>query len=461
MARSRKRGSRKRLFWLLFLLLFALLFRFNPYLAGVLPGGGRWRDDPTPDARQPGVLEILVVRHDDRRPVPGVTLRVAGLDGQQREAVSDEYGRARFEGLAATPHRIDADSDARSGAGVDAGRASAWSDPGRAITMELAPRRQRTGQVRDEQGNPQPGTVHLLDADARILATDRTDADGRFTLPYDERAVAVCAWPDRGPPGAALSGDVLVGEAREAHGRLPAPGPDAVDVIARMPDSTEDRLVPLRLRWRVDPAGAYRGLLPLGADAWVIHDGAPLPLGEAPPPDAKTTLHGRVVDGAEAPLPGVTVRARPLRHGMPVAPFPADRNTVTRPDGTFAFEEMNPGSYALTLTAPGKARMVVQEVSTRAPPTTIVMHAGFRIRGRVLNGEGKPLRGVDVFALGTPDPDARYPESHGRTTDDGRFVLDRIGGEYARVRVQMRGYQPITMMKVARNGNVTVKLRRR
>ena len=69
MARTRRK---RRLFALLVILLFLLLFRLNPFLAGVLPGGGRWQDDPRPDAHRQGVLEVLIFRAEDRQPVQNV-----------------------------------------------------------------------------------------------------------------------------------------------------------------------------------------------------------------------------------------------------------------------------------------------------------------------------------------------------------------------------------------------------
>ena len=67
-AQSPKRRRRRSLFALLVLLLFFLLFKLNPFLAGVLPGGGRWESDPKPDPIQQGMIQILVVRGPQKFP---------------------------------------------------------------------------------------------------------------------------------------------------------------------------------------------------------------------------------------------------------------------------------------------------------------------------------------------------------------------------------------------------------
>jgi len=452
MPRSHKRRRRRSLLGLLVLLLFFLLFKLNPFLAGVLPGGGRWESDPKPDPIQQGMIQILVVRGPQKSPVEGATVHLASLEGERQSTKSDTDGKARFEGLAAQPYRIDAEGNGDI--------ASAWSEPGRSVTMRMRSPPMRRGMVRGKGGTPAAGTAFLLDRDAHVLASDQVARDGRYTLPADDRGHAVCFWPDYlGAPGATFKGDIIVGDGELVRGRLVVEGiPKTFEVFALIPDRTEDRLVPLRALWDAHPDGSYEGLLPIGARAWIVHEGVPYPVGVTATSAARGVIEGGVTDIAKRPLEGVTVYARPLREGLPIEPFPLAA-TATGSDGKFRFDPIGEGSYSLELNAPGRARMVIHQASTGSPPITIVMTRGFRIRGRVIDPDGRPLHGVDIFALATPDPTARFPEAHTRTATDGRFVLDRIGGDYARLRVHMADYHDVTMLRVGRNGNVTIRLK--
>ncbi len=449
MARTRRK---RRLFALLVILLFLLLFRLNPFLAGVLPGGGRWQDDPTPDAHLQGVLEVLVFRSEDRQPVQGVTLQVTDPDSGSQSATSDKEGRARIEGLSARPHRIDAQGAS--------GIASAWSVPGERIQMSLRPRPRRRGQVLDQQGHPQPATVRLLDAEARVLASARTDKRGRYDLPDHDDAVAVCATPDRGAPGAAARGDIAIEEGVERSGRLPMAGPETVEIFAMVPDTVEDRLVPLRVVWSVARDGTFRGRLPREARAFILQDGHPIALDSRGAQAPVGHLVGRVIDAREQPVEGARIEARPLREGMPVVPFPDLWQATSDAQGHFRSIPLPMGHYALIVSAAGFARIRLPEVATDMADLRITLRRGYRVRGLVLDERGDPVGAALVVGLGTPDPYARFPAAHARTTDDGQFVLDRLGGDFARVQVKKPGYRTTTMMRFARNGNVTVTLRR-
>ena len=438
------------------ILLFLLMFRLNPFLAGVLPGGGRWQDDPRPDSHHQGVLEVFVVQATNRKPVRGVTILVtdpADRSNPSNRATSDARGQARIEGLPARPHRIDAQTSD--------GIASAWGEPGRRIVMALSPRPRRRGRVHDGRGAARPATVMLLDADARVLAETRTDADGNYDLPDHANATGVCARPDRGAPGAAAKGDILIEEGDERMVHLDAPSPAEVDVFAVVPDTTEDRLVPLRTKWQVDANGSHRGRLPAEARAWIVYEGEPMAIDGHHSATSLGRLYGIVEDAAGHAIANARAEARPLREGLPVIPFPRLWRAATDAHGRFITPPVPEGHYALTVSAAGFARVVIANVRTQMLDLRVMLPAGYRIGGRVLDEAGDPVAGAQVTAFGTPDPQAIFPAAKARTTDDGRFFLDRLGGEFARVQIKKRGYRPTTMMRVARNGNATIILRPR
>jgi hypothetical protein len=443
-----RRRPRRRLLALLALLLLLLLFKLNPFLAGVLPGGGRWHDEPEPAVR-PGALEIVVVDPGDRVPVAGATIRLAGLDGREQQRRTDAGGVARFAGLAAEPIRVEAEGPG--------GFATAWSKPGTRVELALAPRPRRTGRVRDGDDRAVAAEVHLLDRDARILASARTGADGRYELPDDPRAVAVCAWPDQGAPASSADGDIVVGDGVRHTGEATDPGAATMEVFALVPDSTADRVVPLRVSWTVSDDGTYEGLLPRDAQAYAFYGSYAVPLGEAHDIAMMQLGQGRIVDERGEPIAGVRIAARALSRGMPVAPNPFAIERVTDAQGAFDLGWGPNTRYELELSAPGRARLLV---ALPREPDAITLPAGFRVGGRVLDVAGHPVAGAHVDALPTPDPDGRFLAARTRTTDDGRFYADGLGGEYARVRVGKRGFVDATMDRVPPDGFVTLVLRR-
>jgi hypothetical protein len=433
---------------LLAILLFLLLFKLNPFLAGVLPGGGRWKEKPEAAIRR-GAIEILVVRHSDRRPVQGATIHLAGTRGKEQVRKTNEKGHAHFKGLAAEPVRIEADGQG--------GFATAWSKPGRRIEMELAPKPLRTGQVKDEAGQPAPGTVHLLDKDARILATAPTDADGRYELPDDPQSVAVCAWPKRGAPASSSFGDIVVGQGVQHTGESMEQGIKQLEVYALVPDSTADRMVPMRATWPVAADGNYAGRLPKDAQAWVFYGDYALPLGEIHSIALMQRAKGTILDENDQPLAGVQVRARALSRGLPVSPNPFAIEKVTDARGFFDLGWGAHTRYELELFAPGRARIVVPAPRDES---AIVLPRGYGIGGRALDENNKPIALARVTAISTPDPGTRFVEARASTTDDGHFFLDGLAGEYCRVRIHKRGYKPATLDRVPPEGFITLRLRK-
>jgi len=141
----------------------------------------------------------------------------------------------------------------------------------------------------------------------------------------------------------------------------------------------------------------------------------------------------------------------------PPVPHPDPTVRMTGADGAFAFGAGFAGTYELQLRAPGRAQLVIPAPPDDAP---IVLPRGFRIGGRVVDADDEPVAGVRVDVLPTPDPDARFASGLAFTADDGRFWVDGVGGDYARVRVSKKGYAPKTMDKVPPDGFVTIRLAR-
>ncbi|MCC7139411.1 MAG: hypothetical protein IT460_13390 [Planctomycetes bacterium] len=224
----------------------------------------------------------------------------------------------------------------------------------------------------------------------------------------------------------------------------PVRRPVAVEVLGRSPDGNPDYTRRKILR-TADGTFAVRGIAAGRYDVIVRPDGVE---GDAAGASVSTAtvrdveagraglevrltrgvaLVGRIVDGAGEP---VTARGRVYvwRSGEPrrsiaiEATVPGDGNFRTPPlDPAFAWD-------LVAVEFRGYGRSTVDRVSPRDADVRIVLVAGKAIRGRVLDGEGKPvLAGVPVgwFAEGG-DPRASGARGFAYTTDDGSFVVDGV-----------------------------------
>lgn len=420
-----------------------LLFKLNPYLAGVLPGGGKNETEPK-RAIALGSLEVLVVRQSDRSPVSGATIRIEGLSGKRHSMTSSREGKAVFNELLHEPHRVTSEGAGSSG--------TAWSNTGEVVEISLGIRPKRNGRVHDQDGNARPGIVHLLDRNARILASTSTDADGRYELVDLPEGVAVCAWPRNGAPASSGSGDIIVDEGE------PCVETEPCDVFAMVPDSAEDKMVPLRARIFGE------GRLPRGARAWVFEGDSARgasgvrPAGSSEFPGYCPGPKGAVVDSAGKAVAGARVEAHAMYEGARVVPNPKPQFVFTDNDGQFEFDSVSVGRKEFRVSAPGFATVIAPHADG---VVQITLPRGYSVGGRVVDKDGNGVRGVRIDALPTPDPKARLEEGRTVTTDDGRFFLSGLGGTHVRVRASKRGYVAITMDHVPPNGFVTMRLKKR
>ncbi|MEM8883465.1 MAG: carboxypeptidase regulatory-like domain-containing protein [Planctomycetota bacterium] len=439
-----RRRPRRRRFAALAALLLLFLWGLNPFMAGVLPGGGRLPDLPERTA-EPGTIDILVVRASDRQPVEGATLRLRDLHGKEHEGRTDAAGRAVFGGLSSVPMLVEARGEG--------GLARVWGKPGEALNLELEAPPMRRGRVRDAQGNARPGEVHLLDVDANVLARTQTDENGEYELPDLPDGYAVCAWPDEGAASSSIDGDVVIsdGEMREARG-----GDGVIDVYAMVPDSKEDRMVPLRVRWPIRETRG-RGRLPQSVQAWWYDGPYPMPiehLGHHRFPMRQA--HGVVTDGEGRPIAGAAVvQDRMTEDLQRIRPNPFRTRRTTDEAGRFDCGTGSQGRFEITVSAPGFA---TTRFAYANKPMEARLTAGFHIGGRVIDENDEPLRGVEIVALPGPDPDIRFARLRTVTTDDGRFFLDGLGGEYARIVVRKRGYGKKILDRVPPRGESTIRL---
>src|SRR5882757_1035406 len=86
--------------------------------------------------------------------------------------------------------------------------------------------------------------------------------------------------------------------------------------------------------------------------------GTALPFTATAQQSAGATIHGTVLDPDDALIPGANVTLNSAAG--------KSQNTVSRSDGTYTFRGVAPGTYTLTVTAPGFAMFVKQNISVTA-----------------------------------------------------------------------------------------------
>lgn len=152
--------------------------------------------------------------------------------------------------------------------------------------------------------------------------------------------------------------------------------------------------------------------------------------GAAPAPPAEPlVLSGQVVDASSRkPIPGALVRA------------PADSDTSVRADAEGRFQVAAPGRrrFDLEVLAPGylpkKAVITRPQLVSRKIGTLALARAG-KLRGKVVDPQGRPVAGADVVAilqgaLGARAFSASDPVADRATADpQGRFELPRVRPE--------------------------------
>jgi len=459
MADRSSRTSRRRLFGLLgLLLLLAALLPLGAYLAGTLPGGGRFPDRPKKAGaeRRAGTLRVVVQHAEDRSPLEGARIRVRGWAGGEANATSGASGEAFLESLGRGPFRVEAVANGR--------RSSAWIDPeaGSEIRLSVAARKSRAGSVRDPAGAPVPDAeVRLLDGEGRVLARTRSGSGGLYELEDQPEAVAVCASAPGGRIAVAASGDLLLDQGETISGRILGAGAGPLEVYGRVPSMAADRMLPLRAIWTLDENGAFSANLPPGAQAWGLWKGLPVRIraGETRLSEP-ATAEGRVrlEDGSPAGRASLTFRPL-LEDDFPV-PLPALKVDADA-DGRFEASGFAAVAYLVEVHAPDCAARRFNRVVPGGAPLDLVLEPGFSLRGFVVDSAGLPVPGARLRAIGLPAGEQDRPILATAADDRGSFELAGLGGTFARLHVAAEGYFSTTLDRATAGAKLRVVLQRR
>ena len=104
----------------------------------------------------------------------------------------------------------------------------------------------------------------------------------------------------------------------------------------------------------------------------------------------------------------------------------------TDASGVAELAGLAPGSYEISAVAPGRARSRLVDASTGArTPVTIVLEAGYSLRGTVFDADGRPVGGAEVWAWRqhTFPSEGHQPQIWRVVAGEGgRFALDAVPG---------------------------------
>lgn len=178
---------------------------------------------------------------------------------------------------------------------------------------------------------------------------------------------------------------------------------------------------------------------------------------------AGSSAFGRVVDSAGEPVAGAQLLLRLSSASEPSSlPFLAGPDAVEPPGaesrsgtgGELRVDQLTPGTYDLTVRAPGFSTKQMPAIEIAATPTDlgeIALEPGAVLRGRVVSRRGEPIAGATVSAwlqspdgrnaLGFGDRGDRGSDATAITSADGAFRLNDLrAGAGFDLTVTRKGY---------------------
>jgi hypothetical protein len=135
-------------------------------------------------------------------------------------------------------------------------------------------------------------------------------------------------------------------------------------------------------------------------------------------------IAGRVVDGTGQPVDGAVVEALSLFE------HPGAR-ALSNADGTFSLAELDAGEYTVRASAAGRGIAEAARVATGRSDLELRLAARGGIRGRVVDGGGKPVGSFTIIAAARLGGVARgAPISSTSFGGDGKFEMLLPAGDY-------------------------------
>lgn len=409
-------------------------------------------DDLTPEIRG----KILDA---DGNPVPGAEVRVVSPRPPyttHREAKTDAAGAFSFPHLAEQPVRVVADHD------PEGAVTSAELEPeqGRTkdVVLVLSAAGSVTGSVVDGEDHPVAGAAVTVEGAPWAVRRATSDEAGAFRLPAvpeEARALVVVARGYRTARVALSHGDEPV----DLVVRVKLDAADPVDGEVRDDDGqpVAARIVacegqPSEARVESGNDGTFR--LPataIGCDAVAARD-------DSAPSDAEPVVEGSLLRlrlKAGGAIEGVVVDARgeavpAYRLGIESFATTGGRargasgaRSFEDSRGSFRWDKLVPGSYVLTVSAPGKPPTRSDAIEVSAGVATrnvrIVLQEGGVVTGHVFDDHHAPLAGVALrFDLVSSVVDSNAAST---TDDSGAYRLEGAPAGPFTLRAQKDGFR--------------------
>jgi Carboxypeptidase regulatory-like domain len=450
-------------------------------------------DRELPAARlQAASVSTIEARGEGGEPLPGVQVGVWRREGELsggRWDVANRLGRTGADGRLTLPRGPDEQLWAMSIDPRFSGQVTQFAEP---ITrLRLLRSRGIELEARDSKGRPVAGAL-LRRGDGQPVAL--TGDDGRVQVAGDELPVAPgVAMSLEGPAGdswAEITGQELRGSpARVTLAPLPVVTGELIDAASHRPIagglvwSTRAGLPPASSA-PAGPDGHFRLPMPAGS-AMQLNAAVPgyLPAkttvrrrpGEALSPvrvelTRAAAVSGEIVDTSGARVAGAEITAgETTPAGEPLGTLVADRN------GRFRLSSLAAGvRYYLYTRAPGFASALtivlapaaappppeeLSPPSAVAKPLRIVLEAGGSIIGKVVDGTGRPLDGIQLHVTPTEGTfswlSSWCGEDAFRTVRSGRagaFEFVHLAANRYRLRATGRGLAPWSREAIAVSG---------
>lgn len=337
------------------------------------------------------------------------------------------------------------------------------------VDLLLFPALDYVGTVVDARGDPVPGAeIELFEADSGeralvgLASRFRSDDKGQFEFHAPDFAILEARHPDHAPGRAQLDDAAILSHTLTIELGT-APTTSAASITGVILDSAgvgiggvelsaEAERSPQLLRQPTttsDVDGSFV-LGPLDDHRYVVVArlrGRPsVSSGTVSPGEhvelrmtTGHTLHGRIVDSEDQPVPVATVvlrrvdgsLARPQVSGL----------SVFDPAGEFEFRDVPAGNYQLLAIAQGRPRS--EPTAAQVPsvdPVRVVLREGARLSGQVVQqSSGDAIELALIFVDGVDSADSLLPALSSTVTDsDGQFEL--VGVTPGRVSVHANAF---------------------
>lgn len=159
----------------------------------------------------------------------------------------------------------------------------------------------------------------------------------------------------------------------------------------------------------------------------------------------RNRVTGVVYGPDEKPLVGARVNLCRMVSDWPRPQMALCETLTTGPQGGFTFRASRGPDLMVEVTANGCGRLLV-EASEQSPRLTLRLAHGFRIRGRVLLPDNRPVPGCEVFL--EPSSWSQMRTVRVEADRNGWFLFEGVPAEVLRVTARHPDFRPVSLSSV-------------